>query len=117
MPVLTVSVLLTCGRQTLAAGDVILWNRLGSLQEVERSEIGPCGAFAAGSYAFESAQFANGFVRTGREFNEQFASLPFLSPKRPGQTSNETNDTVPPVPDPMGCQHLGMRDGSPGDRR
>jgi hypothetical protein len=45
------------------SGDVVLWNKLGSVQEVTHSEIGPNGNIVGSSYAFEPAQFGNGYIR------------------------------------------------------
>ncbi|MFO1419170.1 MAG: LamG-like jellyroll fold domain-containing protein [Methylotetracoccus sp.] len=45
------------------AGDVVLWNKLGSEYEVTHSEIGPNGTIVGNSFAFEPVQFGNGYVR------------------------------------------------------
>jgi Tol biopolymer transport system component len=44
--------------------DVILWNKLGSVEEITNSEIGENGALVGSQYAFEPAQHDNGYVRT-----------------------------------------------------
>jgi hypothetical protein len=46
-----------------APPEVLLWNKLGSLDEVLHSEIGPDGTVIGAAYAFEPAQFGHGYVR------------------------------------------------------
>lgn len=43
--------------------EVLLWNKLGSPDEVLHSEIGPDGAIVGNDFAFEPAQFGNSYVR------------------------------------------------------
>ena len=58
-------VLLTCFFAPVYAqtGNVVLWNKLGSVNEVTHSEIGPNGTISGGSNAFEPAQFGSGYIR------------------------------------------------------
>ncbi len=45
-------------------GNVVLWNKLGSDQEVQLGEIGVGGIIVGSDYAYEPALFASGYVRT-----------------------------------------------------
>jgi hypothetical protein len=45
------------------AGDVVLWNKLGSSTEVQSSEIGAGGQIIGANNAYEAAQFGNGYIR------------------------------------------------------
>lgn len=47
----------------VAADEVVLWNKLGSVAEVLHSEVGPGGTIHGSEYAFEPAQFGLGYVR------------------------------------------------------
>jgi len=46
-----------------AYGGLVLWNKLGSEEEVENSKYGPGGTITGSSYAFEPAHDGNGYVR------------------------------------------------------
>jgi hypothetical protein len=51
-----------------------LWNKLGSGTEVIHSEFGPNGNIVGSSYAFEPAQFGNGYVR--KATGDNYISFP-----------------------------------------
>ncbi|MDP1787549.1 hypothetical protein [Nitrosomonas sp.] len=64
---------------TAVAEEVVLWNKLGSDDEVTNSEIGPGGIFQylgnpSGPYAYESAKFGNGFIRKSTDGAVKFPS-------------------------------------------
>lgn len=70
---LYILVTLITGQSAHAAG-VVLWNKLGSDSEVLNSEIGPGGTIIGGDYAFEPAQFGNGYVR--KATGDNYISFP-----------------------------------------
>ena len=45
-------------------GNLVLWNQLGSLEEIENSRFGENGTIIGSSYTFEAAYDGNGYVRT-----------------------------------------------------
>lgn len=48
---------------------LVLWNKMGSDQEVLNSEVGPNGVIVGSSYAFEPGKFGNGYVRKAIDNN------------------------------------------------
>jgi hypothetical protein len=56
------------------AGSVILWNTLDSDSAVLASEIGPGGTIIGGDYAYEPAQFGNGYIR--KAYGDNYISFP-----------------------------------------
>jgi hypothetical protein len=56
------------------ADGVVLWNKLGSDYEVTHSEVGPNGTIVGSSFAFEVAQFGNGYVR--KAIGENYVIFP-----------------------------------------
>ena len=56
------------------SGGVVLWNKLGSEAEVTHSEFGPNGNIVGSSYAFEPAQFGDGYVR--KATGDNYVSFP-----------------------------------------
>ena len=64
-------VLLAMGAATLPAAaqeitpdNLILWNRLGSDEQVLNSEVGPDGIIVGSAYTYEAAQHGTGYIRT-----------------------------------------------------
>lgn len=55
--------------RALPAGNVILWNKLGSDAEVLTSEVGPGGSISGSAYAYEAAKFGAGYVRAAMGAN------------------------------------------------
>lgn len=51
------------------AGHLVLWNKLGSDEEVLNSEVGPPGALIGSQYAYEPGMHGDGYVRKG--YSEQ----------------------------------------------
>ena len=60
---LALVVLAACIPSAAQATSCVLWNRLESASNVLNSEIGPGGSIVGSHYAFEPAQFGNGYVR------------------------------------------------------
>jgi hypothetical protein len=73
---LYILVTLITGQSAHAAG-VVLWNKLGSDSEVLNSEIGPGGTIVGTQYAYEPAEYDNGYVRkaTGNNYVQFPASV------------------------------------------
>lgn len=79
----------------------VLWNRLGSDQEVLNSEIGPNGTLLGTDYAYEPGQHGNGYVRTSNLHGEavQFPGSVLHDLSSRGTVELWINPKVPnPVP-------------------
>ena len=64
----------------VAVGDVVLWNKLGSPQEVAKSEVGPGGTIYNGPLTFVPGKFGNGFTSQGSAKGVDFGSWYSINP-------------------------------------
>ena len=84
-------------------GNVMLWNRLGSEQEVSHSEIGPDGMIVGTQHAFEPAQFGAGYVR--KAGGENYVKFPAGILHGLRERGTVSLWIVPKVPEPVPYQY------------